>query len=366
MKRTAALVVLLFTAAAIAPAQTAEHRPSMLGRSPLPDVVSIHSGRFVTSDIDDLLVVQDLGSLRLPSRPGSGKARAGICRVALLRFEADEFRAVWQSPPLLGFTTPDAGLAGHAWTSGDIDSDGLSELLLFTADSCRVVHFGPDSIHDETFDLSGAWVTAAVACDIDGDSSTEIITLELSPVDSLLTTRLLRVYRATDSGLDPVSEYLAGIDWGAGMTVNLLGSSRLEDYPDELPVLTAVYTELRPSIYAALYQSGPDSFALTTNPFPWQEWFTKKQVLPAGKLTLFNVGDTLVGYGYFVPGSRPAGPSKSFAALQDGEWRLLPVTDQAQRLCGPVCRYTSGNVSGWLELRDDIFRFYPGDVFDWD
>jgi hypothetical protein len=77
------------------------------------------------------------------------------------------------------------------------------------------------------------------------------------------------------------------------------------------------------------------------------------------------VGDTLVAYGYFVPGARPSGPSQSFATLEDGEWRLLPLLESARRVSGPVCRFTRNGVAGWLELRDNLFYFYPGEIFRW-
>jgi hypothetical protein len=64
-------------------------------------------------------------------------------------------------------------------------------------------------------------------------------------------------------------------------------------------------------------------------------------------------------------GSRPSGPSQSFAALDDGEWRLLPLLESAGRISGPICRFTWQGTAGWLELRDNLFYFYPGEIFRW-
>ena len=83
----------------------------------------------------------------------------------------------------------------------------------------------------------------------------------------------------------------------------------MDDYPGELPVVVTIYPTLKPSLYQILYRPKPESLVLTDKPFPWQEWFSKDRVLPAGELSLFDVGDTLVAYGYFVPGARPSGPS---------------------------------------------------------
>ena len=37
----------------------------------------------------------------------------------------------------------------------------------------------------------------------------------------------------------------------------------------------------------------------------------------------------------------------------------------AWRIASPLCRFRFENEPGWLELRDGLFRFYPGEVFDW-
>ncbi len=364
MRPNAAIFLLMFLPVVLS-GQPAKKSPSLLGRCPVENIVSIISGRFVTPDVDDVLGVQDLGRIRLSMKPGRERNEVQLCRLVLLRLAGKRFQKVWQSRSLLASTVPRAGLAANAWTSADINADGRPELFIFGAESCQVISFNPDSIRTREFNLHGSWITDAVSCDINADSVPEIVTLELSPLDTLLDSRLLRVYAPTDSCLVPISEYITGLDWGKGINITLTGAGRLEDYWTDLPVLAGTYTSIRPSIYAVLYPVGPDSFAFTNNPFPWHEWFTKEQVLPADKLTLFNVGDTLVAYGYFVPGSRPSGPSKSFAALQDGEWRLLPISEKAQHITGPVCRFNLNQVSGWLELRDHIFRFYPTEVFHW-
>ena len=337
----------------------------VLGRCPLEKVVSITSGRFAFTDTDDVLVAQDIGRLELSRGPGRDKAVVNLRRLALLRAGGSGFRPVWESEPFTSTSASGSDIAGTCWTTGDIDGDGLRELLLFTADTCKVISFDADTAMSAAHGLSGAWVEAAACCALDGDTLTEVATLEISQLDSGFTTRLLRLYRMTGTGLVPTGAYSAGVDWGAGTRLALLGSARLEDYYGELPVVAGIYATLKPSQYGVLYRPKPDTLVLTTNPFPWQEWFTKTRVLPAGELTLFDVGDSLVAYGYFVPGSRPSGPSQSFAALDDGEWRLLPLLENASRIAGPVCRFTRKGAAGWLELRDNQFYFYPGEIFRW-
>ena len=359
----------------------------MLGRCPLDKVVAVSAGRFVNADTDDILIVQDLGRMELSRGPGRDKAVVNLRRLALLRPGGSGLKSVWQSEPFNSTSVTASDIAGTCWTSGDINADGRRELLLFTADTCKIVSFrgtvprdfpaeirglspkpdslGPYTVVTSAYDLSGAWVEAATCCDADGDSLTEVATLELSQIDSGFTTRLLRLYRMTGSGLVPCEAYSVGVDWGADTKLTLLGSARLEDYPGELPIVAGIYATLKPSQYGIMYRPAPDSLVLTTNPFPWQEWFSKERVLPAGELSPFNVGDTLVAYGYFVPGSRPSGPSQSFAALDDGEWRLLPLLESAMRISGPVCRFTRNGTAGWLELRDNLFYFYPGEIFRW-
>ena len=350
----------VFALVAVATAEPAV----VLGRSPLEKVVAVSSGHFAGA-FDDVLAVQDVGRMELSRGPGRDKTVVNLRRLVLLRLSGAVFRSVWQSEPFNNTTATGSDLAGTCWTSGDVDADGLQELLVFTADSCKVLHFGTDTVTAYTYGLNGAWVEAAAVCDADGDSLPEVATLEVSGLDSAKTTRLLRLYRMTGSGLVPCLAYSVGVDRGANVRVALLGSARLEDYPGELPVAASIYPTLKPSLYEILFRPKPDSLVLTDKPFPWQEWFSKTRVLPAGELSLFDVGDTLVAYGYFVPGTRPSGPSESFAALEDGEWRLLPLLESARRVSGPVCRFTRNGVSGWLELRDNLFYFYPGEIFSW-
>jgi len=340
----------------------------VLGRCPLEKVIAVSSGRFAGVS-DDVLVVQDIGRMELSRGPGRDKTVVNLRRLALLRLGGTGFRSAWQSEPFNSTSATGSDIAGTCWTCGDVDADGLQELLLFTADSCRVLHFATDTVTTNAYGLNGAWVEAATVCDADGDSLPEVATLEVSRLDSAKTTRLLRLYRMTGSGLVPCLPYSVGVDRGADVSVAVLGSARLEDYPGELPVVAGIYPTLRPSLYEVLYRPKPDSLVLTDKPFPWQEWFSKTRILPAGELSLFDVGDTLVAYGYFVPGMGAVplqGQSpRSFAALEDGEWRLLSLLESARRVSGPVCRFTRNGVSGWLELRDNLLYFYPGEIFRW-
>jgi hypothetical protein len=354
----------LFALVAVSLSIAVAETPVVLGRSPLDKVVAVSSGRFAGA-FDDVLVEQDIGRMELSRGPGRDKTVVNLRRLALLRLAGAGFKTVWQSEPFNSTTATGSDIAGTCWTSGEVDADGLRELLVFTADSCQVLHFATDSFTTNAYGLNGAWVEAAAVCDADGDGLPDVATLEVSGLDSVKTTRLLRLYRMTGSGFVPCLPYSAGVDRGAGVRVALLGSARLEDYPGELPVVASIYPTLRPSTYEILYRPKPDSLVLTGRPFPWLEWFSKTRVLPASELSLFDVGDTLVAYGYFVPGARPSGPSQSFAALEDGEWRLLSLLESARRVSGPVCRFTRNGVAGWLELRDNLFYFYPGEIFRW-
>ena len=357
MRRTP-LTLILGAALAVATPATQSLGSRLLGRAPLEDIVTIHSARFVTADIDDLLVVQDLGEVRIPSVATRRHQTARLHRLSLLRLFGDRFKAVWHSEPQLGSTAT-------AWTSGDIDGDGRSELLLFSGDSCAVVSFDAESTWTAGFSLDDAWVVDAVVCDVNADGQPELITLDVTPSDLTHRSRLIRVYQASATGFAPLTGYVAAIDWGEGVEIRITGRARFQDYDGELPVFACTYPDPRPGYYAVLHQAAPDSFSLTSNPFPWQDWFSKELVLPCGELTFFNVGDTAAAYGYFVPGSRPTGPSLSFAALEDGEWRLLDIVETARHIGGPLCRFTVNGEPGWLELRDEMFRFYPRDIFSW-
>ncbi|MEO0078587.1 MAG: hypothetical protein ABIK86_06285 [candidate division WOR-3 bacterium] len=348
---------------ALLPAVTgAEEQVRLLGKSPVEGVVSILAGCFVSADTQHLLVKQDIGRLSISTSKGCGSAP--LFRLALLAPAQHRFQRVWSSEPILGSSRDLPDLNPHAWTAADIDGDSLLELVVVVGDSCRILHFGPDSITQESCRLPDARIVDAVACDMDSDSWPELVTLE-SMTDSAATTPAVRIWQLTRPELQSRTGLIPLPAVDSGTSLSLLGAALLDDYPGTVVIVCAEFPSLRPSLYAAVYTAGPDSFAVTTNPFPWREWFRRDEVMPAGRFSLFNVGDTLLAWGYFVPGLRPTGPDKSFAALQDGVWRLLQLMPAAGRLAGHLCRYTHEGTSGWLELADDFFRFYPGEVFIW-
>jgi len=363
--RVSYLVSVLFTALVVAATGALAEPVLALGRCPLENVVAASTGRFLSRDSEEILVVQDLGRLELARGPGRDKTLVHLRRLALLCPGVAGFRTVWLSEPFNTTNVVGSDIAGTCWTTGDIDADGRHELLLFTADTVRVLSFDADTFLAYAYGLDGVWVEAAACCDPDGDGLTEVALLQLAQTDSGGPSRVLKLYRMTAAGLAPCAPCSAAVECGTEAKVALLGAARLEDYSGELPILASIYPTPRPSLYQILYRPKSDSLVLTDKPFPWQEWFSKTRVLPAGELTFFNVGDTLAACGYFVPGSRPSGPSLSFAALDDGEWRLLPLLEPARRVSGPVCRFTWQGRRGWLELRDNLFYFYPGEIFRW-
>jgi hypothetical protein len=339
--------------------------PRVLGRSPLEGLVSIESGRFTRAGSPELLVVQRIGELDARSSLSSERARVSLHRLAVLAFNGEGFTPLWTSQPLLGREAARLGLSPTVWAAGDVDGNGFDELLVIQADSCCILSFAGESLSRTDALLPGARPFDALCRDVDADTLVDVVTLELTAADSARPRAYIRLWQPALPEFLPRSETIPCFPADSEPDVFFTGAARLEDYDGELPVAAGTFASLRPSLYAALYRAGEDSFALTTNPFPVAEWFSKQQVLPAGRLSLFNVGDTLVAWGYFVPGSRPGGPAQSFAALQDGEWRLLRLNEHAARVSGPMCRYSIGGVNGWLELRDNVFRFSPGDVFHW-
>jgi len=336
----------------------------MLGQSPVEQVFALVAGNFVSGDAEQVLAAQSLGRVSLSSTDNQRRGMADLFRLALLEPVQHRFHQVWASEPMLSVSPGILDLNPQPWAVADVDNDGLLELLLVSGDSCRIVHFGPDSLAEESGFIPESRAIDVDVCDMDADSWPELVTLEL-PFDSAGTKPAVRVWQLTRPELQQRTPLMPLPADDSGMSFSLLGAARLDDYPGTAVIACAEYPSLRPSLYAAVFAAGPDSFAVAANPFPWQEWFRRDEVLPAGSLSLFNVEDTLVAWGYFVPGSRPAGPDRSFAALQDGAWRLLRLAPAAERLAGQVCRYTHAGVPGWLELQGGIFRFYPGDVFIW-
>lgn len=338
--------------------------PEVIGRCPVPSVTTIRPGRFVAAGRMDLVVAQDLGRFE-PARAPGKPAAARLFRLHFLCPGPDGFQTAWSSEPLLASGASASGLGDNAWTTGDLDSNGLDELLVFSGDAAELLDFKTDTVRVRRLELPGAWVVDAELGDLDGDSLPELLALERSPVSPGTAELLLRVYAPAESAFVPLGPYFAALAGDDINEINLLPAARFEDYRGRFPVVQAGHSEIRPGTYGIAWLPDSSGHALTLNPFPWQQWFSRERVLPAGPLVTFNVGDTLCAYGYFVPGSRPSGPAESFAALSDGEWRLLPLRPEAQTIVAPLCPFEIEGRPGWLSLRDQVFRFYPGQPFCW-
>lgn len=334
--------------------------PTVLGRLAGGTPRAVVSGRFVAADIDDLLVAAVEGTVRLAPLPGRPAQPAHLYRLTLYRQSASGLVEVWRSELLLG--SADSSLPGP-WTGADLDQDGRSELLVFLPDSCLIVRFDAAGARQQSVAPVGVNVAAAAWCDLAGDGNYRLVTLE--PGFGPTRPSLLHFWDWTGESFVPAVFAPLGFDWGDSVTVQLLGAVRLDDYSGQLPMIAGIYRSVRPSRYGIIWQNAPGSVRFTSVPFPWREWFSKTEVLPAGRLELFNVGDTLVAAGYFVPGQRTKKTERSFAALQDGVWRLLSPTENAAQLAGPVCRFTWQRRPGWLEARDGLLFFYDGEIFHW-
>ncbi|MGQ9708777.1 MAG: hypothetical protein ACUVUR_07915 [bacterium] len=342
-------------------------RVLMVGWCPVDSVLKIVAGEFVSLDEEQVLLVEKVGEIKcLKAEVNSQSAQpveVPIYRLVLLSGPGQGFQRVWQSEMLIGREAVALNLVPDVWAAVDVDTDSLLEVITVKGNSGQVFHFGPDSIFTQSFSISiaGAMVVDVVGADIDLDSFCELVTLE-HRVDSSGSRSGVRVWRFVGGELRARGEPVELPVTDSGLNFSLLGSARLEDYPGAPVIILGEYPSLRPSRYYVLYSGTGDSFVLTGTPFPWQEWFSKVEVLAAGRLELFNIGDTLVAYGYFVPGSGAGGSAGSFAALQDGQWRVLRLKEWAQKKVGGlICRLNSG----WLELRNRQFYFYPDEPFFW-
>ncbi len=329
-----------------------------LGRCPVDSVVEITAGRFLPDTVPQLLVREQAGVVTLCSGPDrSAGIRVPLCRLALLKNSAAKWEICWRSGLLVGREAVESGIFPDFWASGDFDGNGLNELVLTEGDRMLVVNFGPDGVIADTVAGDFGLVVEAAGANIELDGLWELLTLE-GQTDSAGRRWRVRIWQLKDSRFVSRGEALVLPDSPSGVRFSLLGSARLEDYPGAPVLIMEEFPTLRPSRYYALYSAVGDSLVLTGNPFPWAEWFSKEQVLAAGRLSLFNVGDTLVAYGYFVPGT---GSGMSFAALQDGEWRVLKPGLEPQKTGGLWCRY----VPGWLNLRQGRFYLYSEPPFFW-
>lgn len=333
----------------------------LLGRCPVDSVISLTAGPFFSDSSDQVLIEQRLGELSLFSLNDKARTKAIVTRLVLLKYGARGFEPVWRSGVMLEPRALSIGLGCEVAAVGDFDLDQFYEVVLVGGDSVRILKLVGE---ERSVEFSAGAVEGAVIADVDGDSLPELAVLE-TVFDSLAQRQVVKILRWQDGGLLLKGKSVE-ISAGEGdFRFSILGAARLEDYPGMPVILGGEEKRVKPGVYGAVYAVSPDSFALTFLPFPTRDWFSKEEVLPAGRLQLFNIEDTLIAYGFFVPGSRPGGPAKSFAALQDGEWRLLRLREKAQRLSGLVCRFRYRGELGWLELRDGLFYFYPEAPFYW-
>ncbi len=337
-------------------------------------VAGMIAGRFLAGeDGEQVLVVEKVGQVEVIPVTEKKRMLVDIVRLCLLRLQDKKWEVVWWSGEMLGARARAAGLALPVWTTGDVDGDSLLEVVVILGDSCRIYHFATDGVGLSRAFLPAGEVVEAVWADVDADGAGELVTLEkldtfIAEEGEPATPRIkdaVRVWQERREEMVAVGGPLFLPEADSGLNFFLLGCARMEDYPGMPVIFGGEYPQLRPGIYGVLFARSGDSFALTTTPFPRAEWFRKDVILPAGRLALFNAGDTLIAYGYFVPGSRPGGPPRSFAALVDGDWRLLPLRDFARRLSGPVCRFSYQGQAGFLELRERSFYFYPQVPFYW-
>ncbi|MGQ9678843.1 MAG: FG-GAP repeat domain-containing protein [bacterium] len=333
----------------------------LLGRCPVESASGLTAGRFFSDSSDQIVVEARLGELELVSVLSKKTVRVGVLRLVLLREGKRGFEPVWRSGVMLEPKTVAVGVVSEVATIGDLDLDGYSEVIFVGADSCRVFKWGEG---ERKMFLPSEAVCGAVWADVDGDTFPELVTLE-EVFDSLGSRQVINVWRPEGGTMVRKGAPVKVAFEGKTVRFTLLGAARLEDYPGTPVILMGEEPVVKPGIYGAIFAPARDSFVFSFLPFPYRDWFSKEAVLPSGRLQLFNVGDTLVAYGFFVPGSRPDGPAKSFAALEDGEWRLLRLRESARRLEGPVCRFRYRGQEGWLELRNNLFYFYPGEVFYW-
>ncbi len=333
----------------------------LLGRCPVDSVISLTAGPFFSDSSDQVLIEQRLGELSLFSLDDEARTKAVVSRLVLLKDGARGFEPVWRSGLMAEPKVLSAKMSSDVAAVGDFDLDRFYEVVLVGGDSIRIVK--PVG-GERTVEFSAGAVEGAIIADVDGDSFPELTVLE-TVFDSLAKRQVVKILGWQDGGLVLKGKPVAILAGEGDCRFSLLGAARLEDYTGMPVILGGEEKRVKPGVYGAVYAVSPDSFALTFLPFPTRDWFSKEEVLPAGRLQLFNIGDTLIAYGFFVPGSRPGGPAKSFAALQDGEWRLLRLRENAQRLSGLVCQFRYRGELGWLELRDGLFYFYPEAPFYW-
>lgn len=329
-----------------------------LGRCPVDSVVEIAAGRFLPDSQPQLLVREQAGAVTLcPGPDRSAGVRVPLYRLALLRMSGQRWEMLWRSGLLVGREAADAGIFPDFWAWGDFDGDGQDELVLTEGSRVLVVNFGPDGVIADPVAGDFGLVVEAAGANIELDGLGELVTLEVQ-TDSAGRRWQVRIWQLEYGRFVPRGGALVLPDSPAGTVYSLLGSARLEDYPGAPVLIAGEFSTLRPSRYCLIYHTEGDTFALTGTPFPYREWFSREEVLPAGRLSLFNVGDTLVAYGYFVPGS---GSGMSFAALQEGDWRVLKPSLEPPKVAGLWCRYGAG----WLNLRQGRFYLYPQPPFFW-
>jgi len=372
--------------------------PPIIGDFPFEDVAAIYSGPFMQTDHSDLLAVQGVGGLAFESRRGG--VGMGVSRLALYSFDGYQFQRVWKCGSLtLEYSLPkDGPISAMTWCCGDFDGDGRYSIITCNVNEMRQYTFGGEVFKQygnptqERIETPDVWIDQLIACDINDDGIDELIAMEYPYDPDSSSIYHLGIYRI--AGDKPAGKSLVeiwhghdriGINTGIMPPDHFISKCHINGISGEMPVIMGSQSDMSPSSYKGVARNQTGAFEIV-RPFPKpyggmqppvkfndrseegkrrmkeeMEAYRKNSAGPVGGF-IFNDGDKILHYGYFLDENAPNPDHKSpdphsFAVLEGDRWRPLKKTDPSIR--GLLCKFTlDPGRTGWLFISDGKYSFY--------
>jgi hypothetical protein len=164
-------------------------------------------------------------------------------------------------------------------------------------------------------------------------------------VYALRNDSLVQLWR----GLDNI-----GQNYGIVPAPTYVSTCRIDGCRGEVPVMVHSQSDVRPSTYSIIRESGDGQFS-EGHPFPGYPE-TEKGAPCLG--VIFGEGSGILTYGQFIEPNRSYEQSQfQFAKLEEGEWKSLDKRDSLAS--GNMCQFSVGKgKKGWLFLNKGRYYFY--------
>ena len=351
----------------------------------------ITAGPFLQKDKSDILV---LGSDTVEIAKSISSPRTGP-KFFLLSFDGKSFQKRWVLDKIINLK-PSYGENAHsrlAWCCGDFDGDGLYSLV--TCDSNRILEYtfseagnnGQVSSLIKQIKARDIWIDQLIASDIDGDSIDEIVSLEFpNKIDTCCSRGNTAqyhsaVYKISGDTLITLKRPLYGVGGYNDVVTedHFISKAHFDGYPGEVPIIMGPQSDVSPSSYLSIGKTESGEYEVI-RPIPrpildyvpkgifdkarkfGQEEPSRGSVYGPSSGKIFNDGEKVLHYGYFIDNNAPDSIQKQpdgdgFAILENGAWRQLQKTDRSIGGLMTSFEYAPGK-RGWLFIKQEKYQIY--------